>query len=206
MLNVATDEKISNYGRIQSERNARGAVRPYDPAERHYGPSNVPPRPRRPRGYVEKLELFDGPIPERWTEQYVGRRLVDAFRVLNRLPGIPWPKDPGNAMPDVKRDADDLRDWPKDDAFEALARRLELPDRAEITRMEGALAWIAALRTHDTGMALQVMHWANQSARRRSIRRMCIEQRWSPSVFYRRVHRGREWISGWLNSANLPCC
>jgi len=197
------DEKISNYGRIQTERNGRGAVLPYDRSVRHYGPGDAP-LPRSPH-QCEKIEVFDGPIPERWTAEHVGRRLVDAFNILHRMPPLPRPSNPGNAMPDVVRDVDDVRAKSAEDRWEELMRLSERPTHLEITRMEGALEWLRQLKAHDSGMALQLMHWANQIARHRSIRRLCIQQRWCPSVFYRKVHMAKLWLSSWLNSANLPC-
>ena len=38
-------------------------------------------------------------LPERWTPDHVGQRLVDAFRTLDRLPRAKGPRQPGNHWP-----------------------------------------------------------------------------------------------------------
>lgn len=62
-------------------------------------------------------------------------------------------------------------------------------------RMETAFGWLAELRKHDAGMALQLMYWANWMARRRNLRSLCIEKKWAFRSFFRRATKGKEWIA-----------
>jgi hypothetical protein len=189
MLNDSSDERINNYGTYRRE-------------QRRYGPGDAPP-PKREHDR-EQPEIFDDPIPVRWTGRHVGRRLVDAFNVLHRMPPLQRPKDPGGNWPPHGYSKDDLGGWSDQDKNDALMRTVLKPTRAEITRMEGALEWLRWLKTNDAGMALQLMFWANTVARHRKIERMCIEKKWCRAVFYRRIHRAKDWIARQLNGRHAP--
>ncbi|MEJ0050920.1 MAG: hypothetical protein WDN02_06910 [Methylovirgula sp.] len=66
--------------------------------------------------------------------------------------------------------------------------------------METAFGWLAELRAHDAGMALQLMYWANWMARRRKLRDLCKSKKWAYSTFQMRANRARKWIANHIIS------
>lgn len=99
-------------------------------------------------------------IPERWTPEHVSHRLVEAFRVLRRLPMTTRPKQYGAMWPEYLHD--------KGDAFgQALSGTLQDRNRAilgtsedEVSRMHEALAWPMEFLGHDPDIARAVNEWA----------------------------------------------
>ena len=138
-------------------------------------------------------------IPECWTAEHLGKRFVEAFKVLRRMPPLQRPKEFGNGLPQIVRDADDYRNWTEQDKFEHFARLAAAPTRIEITHMEICLEWIRWLRAFDSGLAVIVGFWALRRAEERSIRHLCIEKKWSFRNFYRKRDHALSTLATHLN-------
>jgi hypothetical protein len=183
-------EPINNYGKIQTTRGGGRDGRGY---ERE-------PRRRVREELLDAVPVDDGIVPPTWTPDHVGRRLIDGFRILYRMPKISGPKEYGNGWPSIVRDADDLRGMSPDDRVEHLVRSAAKPTRLEITRKDIALSWLEELRGYDTGIALQVTYWADYMARRRNLRDLCKAKGWAYSTFKVKLGRGRRWIAEQLGA------
>jgi hypothetical protein len=87
-------------------------------------------------------------IPPFWTGPHVGLRLVEALRVLRRLPPVRGPRAFGNSWPAwLVEWEDQLAQLEQEQAERDLAERQQnrvrvLPSSIEITRMEIAIAWL----------------------------------------------------------------
>jgi hypothetical protein len=149
-------------------------------------------------------------LPTAWTSDHVARRLVEAFRTLDRLPGPRGPREPGDHWPRHKVEwADHLAqaELPESERRERADWRNRVtarPSGAEITRMEAALDWLRDLRAADAGMALVTGLWAMRAARRRSVRGLCRERKWAPHTFYRVRAKALEHIAARLNARHQP--
>lgn len=135
-------------------------------------------------------------VPERWTAEHVGARLVEAMATLDRLPRPRGPRAPGNHWPRHRLEwADQIAqsELPEAERRERAAARLsELalrPSGAAIDRMDRALDWLRDLRAQNPDLALIATLWAHRAAKGRSLRRLCRERGWTPQTFYNR--RGR---------------
>jgi hypothetical protein len=86
-------------------------------------------------------------VPEHWIGAHVGLRLVEAFKTLALLPGVPGPRIFGNSWPLYAFDWSDLlaQETAERDAKEARAaesNRVRLqPSARDVGRMEVALLW-----------------------------------------------------------------
>jgi hypothetical protein len=160
---------------------------------------------------------FDGPLsapretlPDVWDAELVGKRLVQAFATLDRLPRLRGPREPGGHWPRT------VTEWADQLAQAELAEserraRQSVPNRTvirptaiEIQRMEGAFEWLRELRDVDTGMALVTTLWALRSARGRSIKKLCTEKQWAPHTFFRKRAKALASPSQMLNARGKP--
>jgi len=87
-------------------------------------------------------------IPDRWDGPHLGLRLVEALRVLRRMPMSGTPREFGNAWPSYGiefADASSFADDPlwKADQAAAFNRIRPRPSAIEIAHMEAAIAWPA---------------------------------------------------------------
>ncbi len=121
-------EPINNFGKIQ-----------YSRAGRDDRGHERPPGRRVAQSLLDALPEPDGPIPDRWTPDHVGRRLIDAFRVLDRMPKIAGPKGASTGWPEIERSAEDRKGWVEQDRYEELVRSAAKPTRLEMTRMENRI-------------------------------------------------------------------
>jgi hypothetical protein len=102
----------------------------------------------------------DAPLPSRWEPDHVGRKLVKAFRTLDRLPRVRGPREPGGHwVRHATEWADQLAqaELPEEESKERAARQNALllrPTGVEIKEMDVVLEWLRALREVDSGMAL----------------------------------------------------
>lgn len=155
---------------------------------------------------VEAIEAgTDDPVPLSWTPDHVARRLVEAFRTLDRMPRIEGPRATGNHWPRHRVEWADRLAWAelpeaerreRDNQRNALAFR---PSGAEIARMDKALDWLRDLRAVDPGLALVTSLWALRAARRRSVRALCREKNWLPATFYKLRGRALDQLAATLN-------
>jgi hypothetical protein len=163
-----------------------------------------------------KIEGFEGyfvsdrPVrAERWEPDYVGEKLVKAFKTLDRLPRVRGPREPGGHwVRHAIEWADQLAqaELPEDERKERAERQnnaLLKPTGAEIKEMDIVLEWLRILRDADPGMALVTTLWAYRTARHRSIKALCKERHWAPHTFYRKRTKALEHLAGWLNDKHV---
>lgn len=165
---------------------------------------------------MEGLESFadagpadDAALPDSWTPEHVARRLVDAFKTLDRTPRVRGPKQPGDHWPRHRVEwADQLAqaELPESERRERADWRHRAgmkPSSLEITAMDASLEWLRELRDIDTGMALVTSFWALRTARRRSVRALCREKGWAPHTVYRLRARALEHLAAALNARHV---
>jgi hypothetical protein len=95
--------------------------------------------------------LEDGPMPEYvppvWDGPHVGRRLIEAFKTLARLPMSNGPREFGSFWPEM------LREWfdensqqgadlqQREEAIRAANRARIMPSAEDVSRMKQAISW-----------------------------------------------------------------
>lgn len=167
-------------------------------AKARTGPAKLP-------GAAEKQTL-----PACWDAALAGKRLVQAFATLDRLPRLRGPREPGGHWPaTITEWTDQLAQAELDESERRSRQRLTnraiiRPSAAEIARMEEALDWLRGLRQQDPGMALVTAFWALRSARGRSIKALCAEKQWPPHTFFRKRAKALECLAQMLNSGGIP--
>ena len=149
-------------------------------------------------------------LPQRWEPEHVGRKLVAAFVTLDRLPRVRGPREPGRHWPGHAIEwADQLAQAELDEeerrAREARQNRAIIrPSAAEIAGMDAAFDWLRELRQIDPGLALVTTLWALHTARRRSIRKLCLARQWAPHMFYRKRAKALTHLAQWLEARAVP--
>lgn len=149
-------------------------------------------------------------LPPLWTAEFVGKRLVQAFATLDRLPQMRGPKAPGNHWPRTLTEWADrlaqaeLEESERKARERAMNRTVIRPSAVEIQRMEMAFEWLRELREVDSGMALVTTLWALRSARHRSIKKLCEEKQWAPHTFFRKRAKALESLAQSLNARAVP--
>jgi hypothetical protein len=143
----------------------------------------------------DRGDYDDIPRPKFWTPEHVGSRLILAFKML-RLHAAPGPKrSPGNGLPAIVRDADDLSGMTMDDRY-AEAIRNQIPLRSEeIRKMDLALGWLDEMRQEHPITTLQTMYWADSMAAGKPLAALCARKKWSNGTFYKNVGRGKKMIT-----------
>lgn len=109
-------------------------------------------------GYTPcRQPLVDAPpLPKAWTAAHVGVRLIEAHKVLMRLPASIWPKGFGAAWPLYKTEASEEQD---------LDRRPRLAPSAEaVARMNEAVCWPLQFLSNRPGAAADLNEWAMEAA------------------------------------------
>jgi len=110
--------------------------------------------------------LIDRPrTPKVWTASYVGARLIEAHKILMRLPGSIWPKGYGAAWPVYKVEAGEA-------AIQAGAGTLAIgrhsrPRTASadaVARMTESISWPMQFLANRKGAAADVNYWAADAA------------------------------------------
>ena len=150
------------------------------------------------------------PPQDPWTADHVGTCLVAAFKVLDKMPRVRGPREPGGHWPrHVVEWVDHLAqaDLPQGERDARAAARNELafrPSPAEITRMEQTLEWLRELRLVDAGLALVLTLWAYRSARGRSLQTLCRDRNWAPHMFYRKRRDALACVAKTLNARGTP--
>lgn len=148
--------------------------------------------------------------PSDWSTDLVGKRLVQAFITLDRLPRLRGPREPGGHWPvTVTEWADRLAQAELGESErrerERVSNRVVIrPTAVEITKMETAFEWLRELRLQDSGMALVTTLWALRTARGRSIKALCIEKHWAPHTFFRKRTKALAYLADMLNARGTP--
>jgi len=145
-----------------------------------------------------------------WEAELIGKKLVQAFVTLDRLPRFRGPREPGGHWPRPLTEWTDQLAQAELDESERQARqdisnRVTIrPTAAEIAQMEAGLEWLRELRAIDAGMAIVATLWALRTARRRSIKALCAEKQWPPHTFFRKRAKALTRIAELLNSRGVP--
>jgi hypothetical protein len=145
-------------------------------------------------------EPVDPPIPETWTPEHVGKRLIEAFAVDRRLPRIERPKAPGSAHPQMTYTAEEMEEW---EAIPIDPKRFA-PQPDELAAMEAAFDWLQIVRESHHGIHFAVKNWALCRASGRSTRKLCVLTGMSPATFRDRKDRALFLITSRLNAVNEP--
>lgn len=149
-------------------------------------------------------------LPPLWDAETVGKRLVQAFATLDRLPRMRGPREPGGHWPGTLTEwADRLAQAELEEserrARERVSNRTIIrPSAIEIQRMDAAFEWLRELRDVDSGMALVTTLWALRSARGRSIKKLCAEKQWAPHTFFRKRAKALASLAEMLNARGVP--
>ncbi len=149
-------------------------------------------------------------IPPRWEPEHVGRRLVKAFMTSRSSPPHARPARAGRTLAATCRRMGrppgpaELSEAERRSREAAQNFTMLRPSSAEIAEMESAFDWLRELRAVDSGMALVTSLWALRTARRKSVRRLCIEKKWAPHTFYRKRAKALAFLAELLNSRNVP--
>jgi hypothetical protein len=158
----------------------------------------------------EGLDADDARLPPaRWEPEHVGELLVKAFKILDRLPRVKGPREPGGHwVRHAIEWADQLAHAELPEA--ELKERAELhnmallrPTGADIKQMDVVLEWLRVLRAADPGMALVTTLWAYRAARHRSMKALCQERKWAPHTFYRKRAKALDYLAAMLNEQHV---
>ncbi len=150
------------------------------------------------------------PPSSTWEPDLVGKRLVQAFVTLDRLPRLRGPRQPGGHWPRIVTDwADQLAQAELEESERQTRQQISnhvviRPSAAEIAQMDAAFEWLRELRAKDTGMAIVTTLWALRTARRRSIKVLCAEKQWPPHTFFRKKAKALAAIAEMLNARGVP--
>jgi hypothetical protein len=116
--------------------------------------------PERIGGIVDRPRL-----PKAWTARQVGIRLIEAHRVLGRIPTNVWPKEYGAAWPSYQSDFSDH--VIQAGAGTLFSNRRSPPRGAsaeEMARMSEAICWPMQFLSHNRTMAADLNWWAFDTA------------------------------------------
>lgn len=116
------------------------------------------------------LVVLDEGVPKEWTAGFVGARLVDAMRVLGRMPTGGGSAKSGCWPPYQTMTKSEMRELLNEhqsagtlgEFYRSLNRVRIPPSSHEITRMEEAIAWPAKYLRDDPALAGIVSFWANE--------------------------------------------
>jgi hypothetical protein len=157
-----------------------------------------------------QLPVPSRPPPPVWGPDLVGKRLVQAFVTLDRLPRLPGPREPGGHWPrTITEWADQLAQAELEESERQMRHQISnrvviRPTAAQIAQMDAAFEWLRELRAIDAGMAIVTTLWALRTARRRSIKALCAEKQWPPHTFFRKKAKALAAIAKMLNSRAVP--
>lgn len=148
----------------------------------------------------------DEAIPTSWTTEHLSKRLVAAFKTLEKTPRVSGPKPPGGNWPKHAYTWEDQLAWQSLLPSEIKARDAQQnyvadrPTSADLRQMEACFEWLVQLRRRDTGLGLVVTMWALRRSRDQSIKDLCREKGWSFKNFYRKRDHGLTSIVDSLNA------
>jgi TnpA family transposase len=145
--------------------------------------------------------------PDTWTAAWVCTRLIEAYRIEQRLPGnvrrklvAPWPKH-AYEFSDVVAQGEA--------ASERVLHQWENTRGGvyaiELTRMEQAHEWLRVQLRNYAGERMCLAGWAACVAYGHSVRALMVRKHWSRSSFYRRVDTGSIIIAKALQQEGVKC-
>jgi hypothetical protein len=139
--------------------------------------------------------IIDRPrLPKVWTAAYVGARLIEAHKILLRLPGTIWPKGYGTAWPLYKVEAGEAAIQYGAGTLASLSMPRPRGASADaVARMNEAISWPMQFLSNRPGAAADVNYWAADAA----FDQMDFDARSAPWV-------SLQVIADALNAANEP--
>jgi hypothetical protein len=152
-------------------------------------------------------------IPETWDGAHVGKRMIEAFSTLRRLPLNLYPREFGNMWPAVYHEWTDRlaqEEMDFDDKEREIAARNRVktrPRAVEISRMECAIAWPGhylssldreAQRSRDQAWARAVGLVAWHRSGERELEWIAKRLRMAPATVRRRNRTGLDIIAAGL--------
>ncbi|MCC3246695.1 DUF6362 family protein [Methylocystis sp. WRRC1] len=142
---------------------------------------------------------------DEWTKEIVFHRYLEAADVLRRLPPVRFPKEFGNAWPDVLRDMDDIRGHDPDERvreFAAVARRAP-PPAAAITRQEEVNDWTNRYLRAWPGPRRVLLAYALCVVAGLSFRALCRKRGWARTTAMRRIDKALLIVRDGLSKDNI---
>ncbi len=147
----------------------------------------------------EKVNVHEQPygigaeiIPKTWTPDHLGKRIVEAFVTLDRLPGLRGPKKPGNSWPQhIYEWADKLAQEEISVQEKSRRRRAQNavrinPTAEDLRRMDVVLGWLSDFTRADYHECRIVQRWARlRSIPGRTVRGECERVGLNHMAFYR---------------------
>jgi hypothetical protein len=137
-------------------------------------------------------------MPSCWTSEHVELRLLDAFRIDDRLPKLRGPKQPGDAHPQVAHSTDDI------EGQEAIALNPKRfpPNAQEQTLMERVFEWL--LFVTDLVLRVALRDWMRVEAKGHSQRAFCLSKGLLLRTFIYQKDAALAQIAARLNSKSVP--
>jgi hypothetical protein len=165
----------------------------------------------KPRGWDPLSGVLPGPedLPPYWTGGWVGKRMIEAFRILRQMPEGERPDWSKRSMwPAFQHEFADAvhqgDDWRKR-IVSALERPRLGADSVEVSRMEEAIEWPMDYLRYHPGEARCLMLWSLATASPRLIIAKELRRRgWKRSTFEKRRRDGAERIARGLIAMNVP--
>src|SRR5260370_279837 len=136
-------------------------------------------------------------LPSRWTIEHVEHRLIDAFKVNDRLPKVRGPKQPGGGHPQVSHSREDI------EGQEAVALNPKRfpPTAQELTLMERVLEWLAYVT--DLILRLALRDWMRVESKGYSQKAFCLANGKLLKTFVYEKDRALAQIAAALNSRRV---
>lgn len=144
-------------------------------------------------------------LPPRWTPDHVGKRLIEAFRTLARMPAKIGPDGYRSNWPEYIHEFADLRNQVEGGTIRTAPRPARIqPTSAEISAMEKALAWpLERLPNADVQMRQMLLIWAMATAWEMNQGYLMHRFGWSKSQWRRRRLQALELIAARLADGKI---
>jgi hypothetical protein len=150
-------------------------------------------------------------VPPHWDGPQVGKRLVEALRLLRTLPGPVRPQAYGTAWPAYftewsdRSSYEDDEHWKTDRASEWNARALKpRPSSVEIARMEAAIAWPGGFLAYYPQLLVTVQLVAYGRSYYREIDWSARRLHLAPVIVRNWNREGLDIIAGGLRRRRIP--
>jgi hypothetical protein len=145
--------------------------------------------------------------PLHWDSNWVRWRLVEAYRIEQRLPGEFRRRRTAGFWPEHPYEFGDVVGWDEEMHKRAIAEwshaRKSGVYAIELSRMEEAHEWLRVDLGKQPVERACLASWATCVAYKYSLRSLMLRKRWSRTTFYRRVLFGSERIATRLRSSNV---
>lgn len=145
-----------------------------------------------------EVDFANAPWLGYWTPEFVGRCMIEAFRIDRSLPRIERPKAPGSAHPQIEYSEEEREAWEEI----PLDPERMMPSPLAKARMETIFEWLTDLRD---GSELQfaLKNWAMRRASGTSDRRIAGKLGMVRVTLTRRRDRALSAIASRLNAGKM---